>query len=317
MNKFVIASSNYEQYSALFKQHEDLQRNFSLLYAGENPPTEVCQQCDVMLGEPSILQHAVLQSDKLKWAQSTWAGNNLLQKCAKRDYQLTGVKDAFGTQMAEYVLSYLLYFSRQIEAFNQLKQSRTWQQLSCAPLAEQTVGIMGFGSIGQLLAKYLHPFGIRICSLSKSLKQFDHPTLSKVTQFEFSQRTEFLQTCDVVIGVLPETAETIGLCSAEFFSNMKDQSIFINVGRGSLIDHPQSVIDALNSNKLRYAVLDVFEQEPLPSDHPYYNTQNLYISCHTAAVSYPKAVFEIFVDNAQRFAEGKTLQYLHDFSKGY
>jgi phosphoglycerate dehydrogenase-like enzyme len=214
--------------------------------------------------------------------------------------------------MVEYLLSYLLHFTRRIEDFAQVKINKQWSQLPCKTLSEYEIGIMGLGNIGQEVATRLLDFGMTVNGLARSKKG-----VSKVNEYTFEELPQFLESCDFVFNLLPETDITTGLCDDTFFANMKDGSIFINAGRGSVIASPNSIITALATGKLRAAVLDVYEQEPLPATHPYYTTNNLYLSCHTAAISNPHEVFDVFAKNALNFLGAEPLLYPHNFTKGY
>ena len=312
MKNLVIISRHWEVYKVRFEANHELQKHFTLLAAGEQTSTLILQQVEVMIGEPNLIAKCLLHCPKLKWLQSTWAGNNALQALTKKDYQLTGVKGVFGLQMVEYVLSYLLYFTRRIEEFNELKDKQTWSQLPCKTLSSYSIGIMGFGSIGQELAQRLLQFGMTVNGLSRNLKH-----ISNINEFTYQELPEFLNKSDYVVNLLPETEITTGLCDRQFFKQMKKGSVFINAGRGSAIDTPNSIIEALKNEWIKAAVLDVFEQEPLPKHHPYYSTKNLYMTCHTAAISDPQQVFDLFEKNANLYNQGKPLLYPHDFTQGY
>ena len=313
-----IISRDWRLFSQLYEQSDALKRQYNLIYAGETPNKDILLQSTVLLGEPSLLSQYIEHCPNLVWVQSTWAGNNKLQAHHKQDYVLTGVKDVFGEQMVEYVLSYLLYFSRRLEDFNSLKTARKWEQLVCQPLSNYHVGIMGMGSIGMQLANKLLSMGMQVNALSRTSSMLSQQSLpDKVSIFKACELQGFLQASNVVISVLPETDVTKGFCNAAFFETMQAQSIFMNVGRGSLLDRPESLIKSLNNGHLKAAVLDVYDVEPLPSEHPFYDTDNLFISCHTAAISEPDKVFELFVNNAQKFINKQTLLYEHDFKKGY
>lgn len=312
MKNLVILSRDWKFLQAQFEQSNYLQSHFKLLSATISPATEVLKKAEVVLGDPDLGSTHIQACTHLQWFQSTWAGNNKLQSIAKQNYILTGIKDVFGQPMLEYVLSYLLYFTRRINDFSQLKEDKTWRQLSCPPLSNYQIGIMGLGNIGTEVAQKLLSFGMRVNGLATQIKH-----LSGINEYTIKDLPKFLEGCDFVLNLLPETQKTIGLCNVEFFSQMKASSVFINAGRGSVIDSPNSIIQALNHGYLSAAVLDVFDQEPLAPEHPYYNQANVYISCHTAAISDPQQVFDLFETNAKRFIEGKSLLYRHNFDKAY
>lgn len=314
--KLAIVSRDYKEYLSLFECEAGLQHHYELIYAGPHADSEeflrVQTECEVLISEPDIALEFAHTCDSLQWIQSTWAGNNLLQQNHLEHLQLTGVKGIFAQRMSEYVLSYVLYFHRKIEQYQLLKSKGMWQQLPIDVLSNKVIGIMGLGSIGKQVAMAASHLGMRVVGYSNSLKN-----IPNVTEFFDDDLHAFAAKCDYLVNLLPETKATVGMCDSQFFRQMKKHSVFINAGRGSIIDEPKSLIHALNSGHLAAAVLDVFEHEPLPQGHPYYLTKNIHISCHTAAVSEPALVFDVFFKNSQRYVQNTELLYLHDFNKGY
>lgn len=314
--KLAIVSRDYKEYLSLFKGNKAVQEQFDVIYAGLNKASSkfvyAQKVTEVLISEPDLAATFVHNCQSLLWLQSTWAGNNRLQNCELAHVKVTGVKGIFAQRMSEYVLSYILYFHRKIEQYQKIKALKKWQQLQFDTLNNKTLGIMGFGSIGQDLAKTAGHLGMNVLGYSTRIKN-----IPNVTEYTCNDMHTFISQCDYVVNLLPETQATIAMCNGQFFSQMKKGAVFINAGRGSIIDKPQSLIKALNSGHLKAAVLDVFEKEPLPKVHPYYTTDNIFISCHTAAVSETSLVFEVFCKNAQRYVEKNELLYLHDFNKGY
>ena len=310
MTKIVIYSRDASIYEECFAQQ--LNHAVELSYAGINPSAAVLKKADILLGEPDLISEIIADYANVKWVQSAWAGNNKMQNNPYQHYLLTGVKGIFAQQMTEYTLAYMLYFQRNIEQFNSLKNDKKWQQLPNTTIAGKTLGILGIGNIGQSVAKNLAHLGIRTIGLSQSGN-----AIAGINVYQPSQLSEFAEQCDFILNLLPETEETKGLCNLAFFNNMRKGSIFINAGRGSVIDKPESLIQVLKSQHLLAAIVDVFEEEPLPCEHPYYDVPNLHITCHTAAVSDPKLVFEVFWENLGLFLARKPLLYQHDFNKGY
>lgn len=312
MKNVVIISRDWRVYQERFTANKLLQKHYHLQSASQSPNKASLACAHIVMGEPDLTSKYIHECPQLEWLQSTWAGNNKLQALNKQDYVLTGVKGVFGLQMVEYLLSYLLHFTRRIDDFAQVKANKQWAQLRCKTLCEYEIGIMGLGNIGQEVAARLLDFGMKVNGLARSKKG-----IPNINEYTFEELPIFLQNCDFVFNLLPETDMTTGLCNATFFAKMKDGSVFINAGRGSVIDSPNSIINALASGKLSAAVLDVYEQEPLVSTHPYYTTNNVYLSCHTAAISNPQEVFDVFVENALKFAGDAPMLYLHNFAEGY
>ncbi len=312
MIKFSIVSRDHEVYRQLFENNSYLRKHFKLMYCGLLPENTDIKNTEVLLSEPDIALKVLAYCPALRWLQSTWAGNNAIQNSEFRGFNLTGVKGIFGPQMREYVFAYLLFFNRKIEHFKELNKNTQWQQPKIEGLSGKYLGIMGLGNIGQEIANTAKAFDMKVnalCTRRKSSISANFFTLDTIQ--------EFAQSSDFIVNVLPETEKTRGVCNLRFFEAMKQNSVFINAGRGSIIDKPSSLIKALEKKLIKAAVLDVFENEPLDPSHPYYQIENCFITNHTAAVSKPDAVFDVFAKNAKRFKSGETLLYLHDFYKAY
>ena len=116
--------------------------------------------------------------------------------------------------------------------------------------------------------------------------------------------------------MLPDTPSTRNIIDEKVLSELPKSCVIINGGRGTAIDE-HALINGLHTQQIKAAVLDVFTGEPLAKDHPFYDTQNLYITNHTAATSYPENVFPIFSKNLARINAGRELEYKLDFEKGY
>ena len=134
------------------------------------------------------------------------------------------------------------------------------------------------------------------------------------------QRAAVLQSfangLDYLVNILPNTKDTRKIINADLLNALPSHALFINVGRGQAVDE-SALIEALNQNKIAGAVLDVFEEEPLPKDHPFWTTPNLLMTFHTAAPSLPEDITKLFIENYKLFNEGKPLKYQVDFEKGY
>jgi phosphoglycerate dehydrogenase-like enzyme len=127
---------------------------------------------------------------------------------------------------------------------------------------------------------------------------------------------EFASGLDYLVSVLPNTSETRHIVDSALLNTLPPHAIFLNVGRGSAVDET-ALIQALKNDKIAGAILDVFEQEPLPETHPFWTTPNLWITFHTSAPSFPADITNLFVENYYRFINGQELKYQVDFKRGY
>ena len=126
----------------------------------------------------------------------------------------------------------------------------------------------------------------------------------------------FAKGLDYLVSVLPNTSETRHVVDAALLEALPPHAVFVNVGRGSALDE-SALIRALTMKKIAAAVLDVFEQEPLPKEHPFWNTPNLLITFHTSAPSLPEDIAKLFIENYHRFVNNEELMYRVDFARGY
>ncbi|AGH46926.1 D-2-hydroxyacid dehydrogenase [Paraglaciecola psychrophila] len=269
-------------------------------------------QVDILFGDPDLTSNVIKQCTRLKWLQSTWAGNAALFALDKTDYQLCGVKDVFQQAMQEYVFAYLLYFSRNVAGFNQAQLKKTWAAPSYQSLAGKTLGIMGVGNIGQAVAKMAKHFSMKTRGYTRTSGDCEF-----IDQYYTPNDPQtFATELDYLVCLLPQSDATTGIIDHAFLSYLPKHCVLINAGRGTTIVD-RALMDALQSKTLHAAVLDVFEQEPLPEDHPYWQLDNLYVTQHTAAESMPEDIFPLFSDNYFRYINGAALHNVLDFAKGY
>jgi phosphoglycerate dehydrogenase-like enzyme len=272
------------------------------LYAGE----------EILLGNPGMIAGILEGMPGVRWIQSTWAGVTPLIEHGRRNYQLTGVKGIFGPQMSEYVLGYLLAHELKIPQRARAQQNREWFAWHSRMLAGKRLGIMGTGSIGSHIATTARAFDMTVTGLSRSGRAAD----GFDNVFPVDRIEEFLPQCDHLVATLPQTADTDRLLDAPALSLLPETAVFINVGRSNVVDDV-ALIEALQAGRLAGAVLDVFDEEPVPVDSPLWDAPNLSITGHIAAVSHPSLIAPIFIDNYRRYAAGKPLCYLVDFAAGY
>jgi phosphoglycerate dehydrogenase-like enzyme len=266
----------------------------------------------VVLGEPDLVAAALEHMPGVQWVQSSWAGVTPLLNCDRRDFLLTGIKDIFGPQMAEYVFAYLL--AREVKILERLgrQSNRRWWDGASGGLQGKVMGVMGTGSIGSDIGATARALGMEVLGFSRTGVQAD--PFDKV--FASDQLAEFLPQLDYLVAVLPDTSGTRHLLGAEAFTLMKSSCCLVNVGRGSLIDE-QALVKALYAGELAGAVLDVFETEPLPAESPLWNAPNLLVTGHVAAISRPQDITAIFSENYIKYCNDEPLNYRVDFDRGY
>jgi phosphoglycerate dehydrogenase-like enzyme len=268
---------------------------------------------DVVLGEPSLICTVLPSLPSLRWVQSTWAGvEPLLDPSLRRDYTLTNARGVFGGLMSEYVFGYLIAHERLIFDKRAAQQAGRWDPTPPGTLRGKQIGLLGVGSIGAALARTARHFGMRVkgyTRASEDCADVDH-------YFHGDDLTPFATDLDYLVSVMPNTSATRHLVDATLLAALPARAVFVNPGRGTVVDEA-ALADALQSGRLAGAVLDVFQQEPLPADHVFWRTPNVIITSHTAALSVPADIAPVFIDNYRRWITGGGLRYQVDFERGY
>jgi phosphoglycerate dehydrogenase-like enzyme len=320
MHKLLILAQDENKYRALIEEARLV--NLELT-------TQPAEDVDIVLGEPKRIKGALASLPALNWAQSIWAGiEPLLDPASRRNYTLTNARGVFGGLMSEYVIGYLLAHERKILKRFEDQKNKFWDESDTGTLRGKTIGLLGVGSIGAEVARTAKFFGMivrgytRGSETSKNVDKYFHPLESDslLSGAQVKQQAASLQSfaygLDYLVSILPNTMDTRKIVNADLLNALPSHAVFINVGRGAAVDE-SALIDALNQNKIAGSVLDVFEQEPLPKEHPFWTTPNLLMTFHTSASSVPEDITNLFIENYKLFDEGKPLKYQVDFEKGY
>lgn len=269
--------------------------------------------CSIILGEPSLICRVLPVLSSLKWVQSTWAGvEPLVVPGLRRDYVLTNARGVFGSLMSEFVFGYMLARERRILERHFSQQEMRWDTSLPGRLSGKTIGLMGVGSIGSALAKTGKHFGMIVKGYSRSSSSC--PEVN--AWFHGPDLPRFAENLDYLVCTLPNTTQTRRLVNAAFLQALPKRAVLFNVGRGNALDETD-LVAALKSGTIAGAVLDVFEEEPLPPDHALWHTPNVIITSHTAAPSFPQDIAPLFLENYHRMIQGLPLFYRVDFEKGY
>jgi phosphoglycerate dehydrogenase-like enzyme len=303
MPKLILLSSDKDEYQRLLESAQ--LRDLEIV---AEPA-----QADIALGEPKAIRDALPALSKLKWAQAIYAGvEPLVDSAQRRDYVLTNARGVFGEWMSEYVFGYLLFLEKKMLDRIKAQQSKQWKREESGTLRGKVIGLLGVGSIGEHLAGTAKHFGMKV----KGFTRASETSPQVDTYYHGNDLLKFAEGLDYLVSVLPRTKETNKLVDEAFLTALPNHAIFVNVGRGNSVDEP-ALVKALNEGRLAAVVLDVFAQEPVPTDHPFWTTPNLYMTYHTSAISYPEDITKLFVENYRLYIEGKPLKYIVDFEKGY
>ena len=250
----------------------------------------------------------------LKIISSLGAGADhlLRDKSLPESVRITRVViDSLKEQMGDYVLTAIQNYRHHTSQYADQKKVGTWKPLTTIPKSECSVGVMGLGEMGNAILNTLLVNGYSVSGWSKSKKEIEG-----VSCFEESELDDFLNQCNILVCALPLTKETEGILDLDLFKKMKNPSFLINVGRGAQLVE-EDVIYALETEDLIGACLDVFDEEPLPNSHLFWNRPKIMITPHIASVTDPKEAAKVIVENYKRSLSGMELLFEVEKGKGY
>ena len=255
-----------------------------------------------------VFHDALRQAKSLRWVHihSAGADRPVFSELQSRGVAITTSSGANAPIVAQTALAGILALVRKFPILMEQRRSRVWKSLIGTPprdLAGQTAVIVGWGPIGQLLGGWLAAMGVKIIVVrNSSTPAGDHPT------YAYEQISEAASRADWLVIACPLTDRTQRLIGREIIAAMPAGAHLVNVGRGEIVVESE-LIAALERGHLTGAYLDVFEQEPLPTESPLWGMANVIMTPHTAGVSDGNEGrnLEMFLDNLARFIEGKPL----------
>ncbi len=277
------------------------------------------QEAEIIIGWRRMFTDTCLGPEtKLRWVQSWSAGVDgfPLEQMAERGIHLTTTSGIHAYPISETILAMMLGFTRNLHIYARHQVAGRWMRTD--PTLEmhgKTVGIIGFGEIGEETARLCKAFGMRVLGLRLS----GRPSPYADQMHDPGGLDEVLAESDYVVVTLPLTRETRRLFGRGQFARMKRSAMFINIGRGGLVDE-QALIEALRDGVIAGAGLDVFETEPLPEDSPLWSMDNVIITPHTAGGSgmYHERALEIALRNLESYLQtGVPSVNLVDYAKQY
>lgn len=214
--------------------------------------------------------------------------------------------------MTSYVLFAVIRYARDIDKFEEAQRNAEWRYIHPRPLSDVKVGVLGLGELGAAAARALADLGFDMRGWSRSPKKL--PGIACVYGIETLDA--FLSACEIVVIMLPLTPETRGLISEARLRRMPQGAKLINVARGAIVDE-DALITCLRDGHLSGATLDVFANEPLPAESPFWRMPNVLITPHLASITVPEAAARDVAESIRRVRRGEAPLHQIDPRRGY
>ena len=217
-----------------------------------------------------------------------------------------------GQQMQEYATSQVLHWFRRFDDYQALKQQARWEPLADYQREDFTIGILGAGVLGSKVAEALAPWGFPLRCWSRTRK--DYPGVTSFAGMD--ELPQFLQGTRVLINLLPNTAETVGIINSSLLNQLADNSYLMNLARGVHVVEAD-LLAALERGKLKGAMLDVYSKEPLPADNPLWAHPRVAMTPHVAAVTRPAEAVAYIARTITQLEKGEPVTGQVDRQRGY
>lgn len=286
----------------------------------EAPTREDMAWAEVIVGFPAVPRLA--EAERLKWVQIPWSGAD--GYADHPDFPghvvLTNATGAFGRPIAEYAFSAVFSLMRRFHQYRDNQHKHLWQRMGdeMTPTGKHVL-VMGAGDIGTNVAQLFKKFDCRVTGVRRVAREkpacFDE-------MLTLEQAESVLPEADVVVCAMPNTPLTRGYFTQERLNMLKPTAIFVNVGRGSIVDH-DALARALQAGRIYGAALDVTSPEPLPAEHPLWDCENLLLTPHISGQTFQglkgkeEFFFALCRENLELYREGRPLKNRVDLTTGY
>jgi phosphoglycerate dehydrogenase-like enzyme len=297
---------------------KDFTREVRLVWVPDEPQGEIEVDFWIPLSHPSRVPDQWPHMKGVRVVQAPWAGVDLLRHVFPPEVTLCDARGVHDIPTAEWAVAAVLAMQKYFPFYVQMQEhgdwSKRWQARDIYHLshgmegssralvdevADYTILIVGYGSIGKAIEARLAPFGPKFLRVARSARDGVEPV---------SKLDELLGMADIVVLIIPLTSETQHIMNAKRLAKMRPGALLVNAARGAIVD-PDALLQALNEKRIR-AAIDVTDPEPLPLGHPLWNAPNLLITPHVAGDSakFLKRLFRLASAQAERFARGEPLR---------
>lgn len=309
----VLCTINYGEEK--FQKIRDL--GYELIYYHQNSVknSEDVNSVDVLVTYNPFDRLDISQMKNLKYIQTTSIGIDQVPKgeVCKRNIIVANNKGGYSIPIGEWIVMYILEIYKNSFKFYKQQVEKKWKlDFSITELSGKRVGFLGTGNLAIEGAKRLKAFDVELWGVNTTgaIK----PYFDKC--FSAENMDEIFKNCDVVIVTIPSTKDTIGMINKDKFQIMKEGSVFINVGRGNIVNEN----DLINyADKFRGIALDVFQEEPLSKESKLWDMENVIITPHNAFVSDKnfERTFNTIYNNLKSYIQNKPINNVIDIEKGY
>ncbi|MFC3039247.1 D-2-hydroxyacid dehydrogenase [Virgibacillus xinjiangensis] len=300
----------------LKETYPDLEIIFS---EGTEDTYKYIEEAEVLVTYGSELEEKMIErAGKLEWMMVLSAGVDKMPFQAVKDkgIPVTNARGIHKIQMSEYAISMLLQVYRGAKQLAESERKHHWDRsVKMREMTGRTLLIAGTGAIGQEVARLAKAFQMKTIGISRSgrSKEYFDET------YENSKLDDLLPEVDAVVSVLPSTEETRGFYKEKHFQMLPDHAVFLNMGRGDAVKE-EVLLEAVRKKEIDHVILDVFEEEPLPENHPFWEEERVTITPHLAGMSpnYTTRALEVFEKNLKVYLDGKN-DYINlvDMDRGY
>ena len=265
-------------------------------------------------GIPKSSVRPVVEHPSVRWVANAGMGVEHLGRWAADRVTVTNAGGVLSEFLAEYTLSAVQMANVGFPDLIAQQRRREWRQHPWTPLAGKTISVIGLGHVGRAVARRAKVLGMRVIGM----RARDIPTPEVDLLLPEERLCNAMARADFVSVHVPETPKTVGLVGKSAFACMGRGTVLLNLSRGPVVDQ-EALLQALDNGKVGCAVLDVFDEEPLPGDHPFWSHEKVVVSPHMADLvpDWRARMFDAFVDNLDRFIAGSPLSNVVDPDRGY
>ena len=256
----------------------------------------------------------VSEFPNLKVVQSVGAGiDHLLHTKILESIKVTRIVDpALKQEMFEHVLACVMTSMKNLLTYYKDQVRKEWNPTTYQNIKETTITILGLGEIGKLVAEQFVALGFQVKGWSNSPKN-----INGVESFSGKEGLNAaVSKTNFIVNILPLTDDTEGILNKDFFKECSDHTVLVNVGRGAHLVEKDLLI-AIEEKQIKEAYLDVFVEEPLPENHPFWTNENVYVTPHIASVTNATTALKQVADNYNRMKNNETLLNEVSLERGY